>query len=138
MMQEHWRPPATMRQAGLAPMRRFEGRAVPVRGGLASGRTVRAISRSRLAAIRAAMYRFVQDDVSRGLAPDERRYCDACECPRAAAGFVQYDRYLICNACATEYEIANARGLAVTAGQYVRDKNFGETGCYALDPEVEE
>jgi hypothetical protein len=79
------------------------------------------------------MRAFVEDDISKGTQTTDRRYCDACERLRSAAGFVQYERYVICNLCATEYEVANARGIALSAGQYVRDKNFGEAGFYALD-----
>ena len=91
------------------------------------------LSKSQLDAIRAAMELFVQDDIAQGLSPDKRLYCEACERTRPAAGFIQYDRYLFCNACATEYEIARARGLAANPGHYVRDKHFGETAMYSAD-----
>ena len=84
------------------------------------------------------MHLFIEDDVSQGLSLGERRYCGACERVRSAAGFVQYDRYVICNPCATEYEVANARDLALSAGHYVRDKKFGETGFYSLEPELDD
>ena len=88
---------------------------------------------SQLAAIRDAMQLFVADDVANGLSLDKRLYCDACERVRPAAGFIQYDRYSVCNACAIEYEVARARGLTATAGQYVRDKHFGEAEHYAVE-----
>ena len=83
------------------------------------------------------MVLFIEEDLSKGTQPSDRRYCDACERLRSAAGFVQYERYCVCNPCATEYEVANARGIALSAGQYVRDKNFGEAGFYALDLEFD-
>jgi hypothetical protein len=84
------------------------------------------------------MHLFVEDDITRGTQPWDRRYCDACERLRSAAGFVQYARYSLCNLCAIEYEVANARGFALTAGQYVRDKNFGEAGFYALESKFDD
>jgi hypothetical protein len=96
------------------------------------------LSRTQLAAIRAAMHVFVEDDISQGTRPEDRRYCDACERLRSAAGFVRYERYIICNLCATEYEVASARGITLSAGQYVRDKNFGEAGFYSLDSEFDD
>ena len=91
------------------------------------------LSRSQTLAIRAAMQLFVDDDLAKGISLDQRLYCAACERPRPAAGFIQYSRYHVCNSCAIEYEIAHARGLTASPGQYVRDKNFGETGRYGLD-----
>ena len=93
----------------------------------------RQLNETQLAAIRAAMQLFVDDDVDRGVTPGQRLFCDACERVRAAAGCIQYDRYLLCNACGIEYEVAHARGLTVSPGQYVRDKRFGETDEYALE-----
>jgi hypothetical protein len=94
---------------------------------------IRALTKRQLDAIRVAMRHRVDEDLARGRSLAERRYCDACERACAAPGFVSYNRYLLCNTCATEFEVANARGLPVSAGQFVRDINFGETGRYALD-----
>lgn len=91
------------------------------------------LSASQVASIRAAMSLFVEDDIARGRALDQRRYCDACEKVRPAAGFIEYERYAFCNACATIYEIARARGLTITPGQYVRDSRFGETLKYSIE-----
>jgi hypothetical protein len=84
------------------------------------------LSTRQTASIRAAMQLFVEDDIASGRPINQRRYCDACERNRPAAGFIQYTRYSICNACATSYELARARGLAISIGQYVRDRRFGE------------
>ena len=99
----------------------------------ASNPVPHSLSTSQIASIRAAMHLFVEDDESSGHLLDQRRYCDACERVRPAAGFIQYGRYALCNPCATTYEIARARGMAVSAGQYVRDRRFGETLAYTAD-----
>lgn len=92
----------------------------------------RALTPEQVAAIRAVMHLFVEDDLANGVPAEKRMYCDACQKPRPALGFIQYDRHLMCNACAIEYEVARARGLALSAGQFVRDKAFGEADAYAL------
>jgi len=97
----------------------------------AQGNPCTHLSDSQLGAIRTAMQLFVDDDLSRGLEVDRRLYCEACERKRPAAGFIQYGRYMLCNACATEYEIVRAGGLAMNIGHFVRDKHFGES--YALE-----
>jgi formate dehydrogenase maturation protein FdhE len=81
----------------------------------------------QLRAIQAAMHLFVEEDLHQLDKPEGRLYCDACQRPQPAAGFIRYCRYQICNGCATEYEIARARGLAGSVGQFVRDRQFGET-----------
>jgi hypothetical protein len=91
------------------------------------------LSKREIEEICASMRMLAADDAARGLLKDHRRYCDACQRAVCAAGFVQYDRYALCNHCATEYEVAAARQLASSIGRFVRDKNFGETGVYALE-----
>jgi formate dehydrogenase maturation protein FdhE len=85
-----------------------------------------------VAAIRAAMQLFVEDDLARGVRRTDRLYCDACQRPRPAAGGIRYGRYALCNGCATEYEVARAHGGLATPGQFVRDKHFGEDERYLL------
>jgi formate dehydrogenase maturation protein FdhE len=92
----------------------------------------RPLSAAQVEAIRSAMRVFVDDDLARGTEPQRRAYCDGCERARPAAGFIQYDRYCLCNDCATEYEVARARALVSTPGQYIRDKRFGDGDYYAL------
>jgi hypothetical protein len=75
---------------------------------------------------------FVEDDLARGTLRHAKMYCDGCERPQAAAGFISYERYALCNNCATEYEVARARGAVASAGQYVRDKHFGDGDLYDL------
>jgi hypothetical protein len=91
------------------------------------------LSERQVGAIRTAMRLFVEDDLALGRASVERLYCDACELPQPAAGFIQYGRYQVCNACATEYELVRAQGLAGTIGQFVRDRRFGERLDLLLD-----
>ncbi len=93
---------------------------------------VRTLSPALVEAIRSAMRLFVEDDLARSPLRPSKLYCDACERVRPAAGFIQYDRYGLCNLCATEYEVARARGQVATAGQYVRDKHFGDGALYEL------
>ena len=101
-------------------------------GGRGAGAFICRLTEKQLAAIRTAMHLFVEDDISRGLTPEKRLACDACQCVQQAAGFIQYGHYLVCNDCATEYEIGRASGVEISAGQYVRAKRFGETGAFAL------
>jgi|GEM_PF-3611164 len=100
--------------------------------GRGSAPMVRPLSAAQIEAIRRAMRVFVEDDLARGEEPHRRAYCDGCERARPVAGFIQYDRYSLCNDCATEYEIARARGIVASVGHYVRDKRFGEGEYYAL------
>ena len=92
----------------------------------------RALSVSQERAIQLAMQTFVTDDIAHGIGAQLRIYCDACERARPKPGAIPYDRYLLCNACAVEYEIAHARGTVTTPGQYVRDVRFGDGGLHAL------
>ena len=87
----------------------------------------RSLSHAQIRAIQAAMRLFVDEDLRQLEEPDGRLYCDACQRAQPAAGFIRYCRYQICNACAIEYELAQARGLTGSAGQFVRDRQFGET-----------
>lgn len=93
---------------------------------------VREVTAAQVAAIRAVLRLFVEDDLANGVSPEKRMFCDACERPRSALGFIQYDRHMLCNPCAVEYEVARARGMALSAGQFVRDKTFGEAERFAL------
>jgi hypothetical protein len=92
----------------------------------------RLLSPSQLSAVRSAMRLFIEDDLARGVSSWQRAYCDSCQRPRPAAGSIKYDRYALCNACATEYEVARARGLPLSPGQFVRDKHFGDGDAYTL------
>lgn len=83
-------------------------------------------------AIEYLMHLFVEEDLERGIPPAARIYCAACARERPRAGAIPYYRSLVCNHCATEYEVARAADAALTAGQFVRDKTFGESERYAI------
>jgi hypothetical protein len=85
-----------------------------------------------VAAIRAVSRLLVAGDLADGVAPRARMLCNGCQRARALPGFVEHGRYLLCIACAAEYQVAWAHGAVVTAGQYVRGKAFGEAETYAL------
>ncbi|HZQ36562.1 MAG TPA: hypothetical protein VFD32_11555 [Dehalococcoidia bacterium] len=92
----------------------------------------RSLSHGQIEAIRSAMQLFVDDDLARGVRRTDRMYCDACQRPRPAAGVIRYGRYALCNCCATEYEVARAKGALASPGQFVRDKHFGEDERYVI------
>jgi hypothetical protein len=92
----------------------------------------RCLSPTQLASIRTVMQGFVEDDVARGVSPTARRFCDACEGPSSMLGCLAYERYLLCNLCATAYELAQAAGCVQSPGCFVRDKRCAETEVYAL------
>jgi hypothetical protein len=115
----------------LRPMGRAIGRRTRV-----APPAVRALRPEQAAAIAAMMRLFVEDDLANGVPPTRRMNCDACQRLQPAAGFIQYDRYLFCNGCAIDYELARARGLALSAGQYVRDRAFGQLPWTGTDDEA--
>jgi formate dehydrogenase maturation protein FdhE len=90
----------------------------------------------QVTAVRQAMALFVQDDLARGLSPLLNYFCHACERARPALGFIHHGRYQLCNACATEYEVARLCHVVDSVGQFVRDKRFGEAERYALPAEA--
>lgn len=94
--------------------------------------SLRSLSHGQIEAIRSAMQLFIDDDLARGVRRTDRMYCDACQRPRPAAGVIRYGRYALCNCCATEYEVARAKGALSTPGQFVRDKHFGEDERYVI------
>lgn len=91
------------------------------------GRTAQAIAaragngltERQVEAIKGAMHAFVEEDLERGVPPWSTRICTACRCLRLAAGFVAYDGLLLCNECATEYELSHARGLVSTTEEFL-------------------
>jgi hypothetical protein len=86
----------------------------------------RRLSSGQVTAIRAAMQLFIKDALDSGLRVNQRRYCDADDAPRCAAGFIACGDYQLCNDCAAEYAMARTCGLVTNPGQYVRDRRFGE------------
>jgi hypothetical protein len=73
---------------------------------------------------------FAGDD-HRGTAP-LRLFCHACERGRPAPGFRRYAAFQFCSLCAAEFEVAQTWAERPSAGQFVRDKQFGEADRYAL------
>jgi len=82
------------------------------------------------------MQLFVEDDVALGVSPTASFYCPACERKRPRAGAIAYERYAVCNLCATEFEIAMVTFGTLSVGQYIRDKRYGEGERYALPPSL--
>lgn len=80
----------------------------------------RVLSAEQVAAIRAVMQIFVEDDLAGGMPADRQLLCDACAVEQPAPGFIKYDQHLVCNNCALEYEIARAEGVVPSAGEWVR------------------
>ena len=101
--------------------------------GVDTARRAPDLSRSQASAIRSAMRSFIDEDVASRGYTERRLYCDACQRSRPAPGFIRYCRYQICNACTTEYELARARGVSGSVGQFVRDRQFGETLDLLID-----
>jgi hypothetical protein len=87
---------------------------------------LRTLTQNQLAGIRIVMQTFVTDDLSRGVSPVTRMYCDGCRGQRPKPGFLAYEEYQLCNVCATNYEVARAYGQVATPGQFVGDQRFGE------------
>jgi hypothetical protein len=100
---------------------------------LSASTTIRSISVEQIAAVRAVMQIFIDDDRAKGMPENHRMHCDACQTDRGALGFIQYERDIICNDCAIEYEVARLRGLVMSAAEFVRDKRFGDGDVYALE-----
>lgn len=79
----------------------------------------RALTQGQIAAIRAIMHLFVEDDLTRGVDPRLTIYCHRCEGPRTAAGSVRYGSATLCNDCGAEYEIALGRGLVESVPSFL-------------------
>ena len=88
--------------------------------------SARALTDGQLTAIQTVMALLAEDDLGRGIAPSETEYCPACDDARPLPGFVLYDRTsgyaFVCNWCATEYEVAQMRGLVSDIGDFLRAK----------------
>lgn len=82
--------------------------------------------------VRHVLCLLIDPAAARGIPAGARGYCSACLHPRPLRGFVQLGRYQLCNTCAIEYAVARSVGEPVSAGQFVRDKQFGEADRYAL------
>jgi hypothetical protein len=96
----------------------------------AAGRA-RGLSQAQLAAVRTVMALFVEDDLARGVSPWETEYCPGCDDARPLPGFVLYDRAsayaFLCNACATEYEVARMQGSVSDIREFLCGKACVDT-----------
>jgi hypothetical protein len=79
----------------------------------------------QLAAVREIMRLLVEEDLDEGVSPRFRVHCDVCHRPRQMAGFVLYEGLRMCNACATEYEIARLRRLVNSAEDFLAARADG-------------
>lgn len=80
---------------------------------------VRVLTAAQVRAIRTAMHTFVEEDLAFGGARACRRWCARCAAHRPAAGFVAYESGDLCNDCATDYELARARGLVWSVEEFL-------------------
>ncbi len=78
----------------------------------------RTLTAGQVVAIRAVMQLFVDEDIAKGITPDQQLDCDACDQPRPAAGYIRYGERSFCNRCALEYELQRARGIVRTASEF--------------------
>ncbi|MGI8550190.1 MAG: hypothetical protein ACR2PL_05220 [Dehalococcoidia bacterium] len=70
----------------------------------------RFLSPQQIESVRAIMRLFLTDDAAKGIPREWQLVCHCCEARKWAAGFVRYGRTILCNDCATEYEISRLRG----------------------------
>ncbi len=70
-------------------------------------------------AIRVAMQIFVDEDRAFGANRTARRWCARCKAERPGAGFIAYEDADLCNPCATQYELARARGIVWTPQEFL-------------------
>lgn len=80
---------------------------------------LRRLTAAQVSAVHRAMRALMTDDLSRGLPIAVRRMCDRCRRPRPAPGFVSYEAWRLCNACATLYELGRLRGQVQTVDQFL-------------------
>ncbi len=79
------------------------------------------LTRGQLAAVHNVMRLFVDDDLARGVSPEQLMECDACRTARPMPGFIRYGSHRLCNPCATDYEVARIGGQVECAEQFVRE-----------------
>ncbi|MER3419032.1 MAG: hypothetical protein C4290_00230 [Chloroflexota bacterium] len=89
--------------------------------------TRRQVTSRQRAAVQAVMRLFVEEDLAQGVSPHQLLDCAACRRPRPMPGFIRYGRHLLCNECATEYEIARLRGQTRCADEFVRRRAAGRS-----------
>lgn len=80
--------------------------------------TGRELSAAQVEAAAAIMRLFVDDDLERGIRPEQVGWCHACQTWQPLAGAIPYDEVVFCNACAATYELARLRGVAPPASGF--------------------
>lgn len=73
----------------------------------------------QIAAVRAVMQLFVEEDLETGVSPRQQMHCVRCARLRPLPGFLVYDGLRLCNACATDFELARICGSAHTAAEFL-------------------
>jgi len=92
----------------------------PHDGSFATGRcNLRKLTMDQTAAITAVMRLFAEEDLAKGVPPNQRMRCDRCEMPKPLPGFVGYSTYKLCNDCSIEYELARAEGEVSTIEEFI-------------------
>lgn len=69
-------------------------------------------TRGQVKAVYTVMRLLREDDRERGLSPQQTVVCQACRRARPALGAVRYRETVLCNGCATDYELLRLARLA--------------------------
>ncbi len=73
-------------------------------------------TRAQVQAVFRVMQLLREDDRDRGRSPDETVQCTSCRRSRPAIGSVRYGDRILCNGCATDYELLRVARLAPALG----------------------
>ena len=79
----------------------------------------RNLTAAQVRAIRAVMQIFVEEDLAFGTRRSALQWCVRCEGDRPGAGSIDYECGSFCNPCATDYELARARGVVRTPHEFL-------------------
>ena len=79
----------------------------------------RNLTAAQVRAIRTVMQIFVEEDLAFGTRRSAQRWCVRCEGDRPGAGSIDYECGSFCNPCATDYELARARGVVRTPHEFL-------------------
>ncbi len=69
-------------------------------------------TRGQVEAVYTVMRLLREDDRERGLSPEQTVLCHACQRERPSLGAVRYGETVLCNGCATDYELLRLARLA--------------------------
>lgn len=92
---------------------------MPIQPSGGGRKVIRPLTAVQERAIRRAMLTFVEDDLAGGAARTAPRWCVCCRAQRPGAGFICYNGVDLCNACATNYELAHARGVVQSPEEFL-------------------